>query len=141
MEERGSVLARRSVILIGGLMAVAGLYILTSPVDASDFESATGVEWSAFESSNPEPASYLEREARLLGVSFAVLGLVGVGLAATVLKGGDRSAWNIAWFLPLALAGAAAVFLGSGAGALGGFYGAAAVVAGAVVVVGVRRAG
>ncbi len=141
MEERGSVLARRSLLVIGILVVLAGLYILSSPVDANDFEDATGVAWSAFEVANPEPASYLEREARLLAVSFAGLGIVAVSLATTLLKSGDRTAWNLTWFLPLTLAGAAAVFLVSGAGGLGGFYGVAAVASGVVVLIGVRSAG
>lgn len=118
---------------------MAGTYILTSPVDPNDFESATGVAWTAFEDANPEPAAYLEREARLLGVSFAFLGVVAAGMATTSLKRNERSSWNVTWFLPLALAGLAGVFLAADAGALGGFYGAAAVVAGVVVAIGVRN--
>ena len=140
MEERGPVLARRTLLVIGILVAVAGIYPLTTPIDANDFERATGVGWTEFRSANPEPAAYLEREARLLGVSFVFLGIAAAGMATTVLKKDDRGAWTVAWFLPLALAGVAAVFFGSGGSALGAFYAVAAVVAGIPVAIGTRAA-
>ena len=140
MEERGSVLARRSLLIIGVLMALAGLYIVVQPVDANDFQGTTGVVWSDFQNANPEPAAYLEREGRLLGVSFAFLGIVAAGMSATVLRRNDRSAWIVAWFLPLTLASAAAVFFGGDGAMLGAFYAVAALTAGTLVAIGTRTA-
>jgi hypothetical protein len=57
------------------------VFILFVPVDASDFEVATGVGWDAFSSANLEAADYLRREARLLAVSFAGLSLLAGVLA------------------------------------------------------------
>ena len=138
MEERGPVLARRALLVIGTLIALAGLYIVAQPVDANDFEGTTGVAWTDFQTANPEPAAYLEREARLLGVSFTFLGIAAAGMAATVLKRGDRGAWTVAWFLPLALVGASAVFFAGGGAMLGAFYAVAAVVSGVLVAIGLR---
>lgn len=138
MEERGPVLARRAFLVIGILVAAAGIYPLTTPVDGNDFEETTGIAWTDFQRSDPEPAAYLEREARLLGVSFLFLGLAAAGMTATALKRRDRGAWIVASFLPLALAGVAAVFLTADAAMLGGFYAVASVIAVIPVVIGIR---
>lgn len=132
--------ARISILVLGILMTLAGLFILTQPVDANDFEGETGIAWSDFQASDPETAKYLVREARLLGVSFAVLGAVAVAIAARLLRAGNRTAWGIVWFVPVAFAGSAVVFLTSDAAMLGPFYAVATVVAGIVVGIGMRSA-
>lgn len=135
-----AAIARVTVLVLGVLMLGAGLFIVSQPVDGDDFETATGVAWDEFRSSDPEAADYLEREARLLGVAFAVLGGVAAALAVTFLKTGSRTAWTIAWFIPIAFAGTAAVFYSADASVLGGFYVGATVFVVAVVLTGRSRA-
>ena len=118
---------------IATLMILAGLYILSQPVDPGDFESTTGVAWNGFAADNPEVAEYLEREARLLGVSFAGLGVAGLAVALQLLRTGNRAGWTIAWFIPLVLVAAAIVFYTGDGAALGTFYGVIAFLAAAVV--------
>lgn len=129
-----------TVVVLGVLMLAAGLFILGQPVDAADFETETGIAWEDYQASLPGAADYLMREARLLGWSFAVLGGVATAIAATLLRRGDHAAWAIVWFLPIAYAGSAAVFYGSGGVGLGTFYATAAVAAVTVVVAGQRTA-
>lgn len=129
-----------AVLVLGVLMFVAGLFILGQPVDAADFETETGIVWDDYQASLPQAADYLMREARLLGWAFAVLGGVATAIATTLLRRADRTAWAIAWFVPIALAGSAAVFYSSGGSALGTFYVSVAVAAVLVVAVGQRTA-
>lgn len=129
-----------SMLVIGVVMVAAGLFIVSEPVSADDFEDATGVVWEEFESSDADVAAYLVREATLLGVSFAVLGLVATGLTWSLLRRGSRTGWSIAWFVPVAFGGSAAVFYGADAGLLGGFYAGATVLAIVVVLVGASNA-
>jgi uncharacterized membrane protein HdeD (DUF308 family) len=121
------------VLVLAGLLALFGVFVLFSPVDASDFETETGVAWTAFSAAEPEAASYLEREARLLASITLGFGLLVAGLAGTLLRGGNRTAWALAWILPATLGLAAVVFLASGAATLGWSY----VVATAVAAIGV----
>ena len=111
------------------LFVVFGLYVLAVPVDAADFEGATDIEWDAFSSASPKVAEYLEREARLLGATAIAMGALAAGLAGTLVRRGDRSAWLLLWLLPAATALYALVFLTGGAAALGGFYVAITVLA------------
>ena len=129
-----------SMLAIGVLMVAAGLFIVSEPVSADDFEEATGVVWEDFESSDAAVADYLVREARLLGVAFTVLGIVAVAVAWSLLRKGSRTGWRIAWFVPVVFAGSAAVFYSADAGLLGGFYAGATVVAAVVVLVGASNA-
>lgn len=110
------------ITILALLFVVFGLYVLAVPVDAADFERATGTEWDAFSGSSPEVAEYLEREARLLGVTALAMGALAAGLAGTLVRRGDRSAWRLLWLLPAATGLYALVFLTAGAAALGGFY-------------------
>ena len=129
-----------AVLMLGVLMLGAGLFILGQPVDAADFEGETGIAWEEYQTSDPEAADYLVREARLLGVSFAVLGGVAAAVAATLLRAGNRTAWAIVWFIPVAFIGSAAVFYSASATALGSFYTGGALVAVIVVATGQRTA-
>jgi hypothetical protein len=124
------------VLVLAGLLALFGVFVLFSPVDAGDFETETGVAWTGFSSAQPEVAGYLEREARLLGAITVGFGLLAAGLAGTLLRGGNRTAWALEWILPATLGLTAAVFLASGATTLGWFY----VVATAVAAIGVGLA-
>ncbi len=56
-------------------------------------------------------------------------GLFATGLAATLLRQGNRTASALLWVFPGVLGLIAVVFFANGAGALGGFYVAAATVA------------
>jgi uncharacterized membrane protein HdeD (DUF308 family) len=129
-----------ATLILGVLMLGAGLFILSQPVDANDFETATGIVWEEYQASDSEAADYLVREARLLGVAFAVLGGVAAALAWTLLRAGSRTAWVITWFIPIAFTGTAAVFFGTDAAALGSFYAGAAVFGIAIVWAGQRTA-
>ncbi|HSM02733.1 MAG TPA: hypothetical protein VK960_09900 [Acidimicrobiia bacterium] len=110
------------VLILASLMVLFGLYVLSVPVDASDFERATDVEWDAFSATSPKVAEYLEREARLLGVTAIAMGGFAAGLAGTLVRRGDRTAWWLLWLLPAALALYSIVFLASGSILLGVFY-------------------
>lgn len=118
------------VFVLGAMLAVFGAFVLFTPVDANDFEAETGVEWSVHAAEQPDVASYLEREARLLGAVTVGFGLVTAALASSLLRAGNRTSWSIAWILAATLALTAVVFFASGASALGSFYvGAAALAA------------
>jgi hypothetical protein len=117
------------VVVLAGLLALFGVFVLFSPVDANDFETETGVAWSAFSVAEPEVASYLEREARLLGSITLGFGLFAAGLAGTLLRSGNKTAWALEWILPATFGLAAAVFFASGAAALGSSYVVVAVLA------------
>jgi hypothetical protein len=117
------------VVVLALLFVVFGLYVLAVPVDAADFERATDTDWDAFSSASPAVADYLEREARLLGVASIAIGALVAGLAWTLVRRGDRSAWVLLWLLPAATTLFALVFLTGDATALGGFYVAITVVA------------
>jgi uncharacterized membrane protein HdeD (DUF308 family) len=127
-------------LILGIMMLGAGLFILSQPVDANDFEAATGIVWEEYQTADPEAADYLVREAQLLGVSFAVLGGIAAALAWTMLRRGNRTAWTITWFIPIAFTATAAVFFGSDAAVLGSFYAVAAVFGIAIVWAGRRTA-
>lgn len=47
-----------SMLVIGVLMVAAGLFIVSEPVSADDFEAATGVVWDDFKSSDAVVADY-----------------------------------------------------------------------------------
>lgn len=117
------------VLILGALVVVFGLYVLSVPVDPGDFERATDVEWDTFSSASPEVADYLEREARLLGVTAIAMGGFAAGLAGTLVRRGNRTAWRLLWLLPAAMALYSLVFLIHGAALLGGFYIAITVIA------------
>ena len=110
------------IMILALLVVVFGLYVLSVPVDPGDFERATDTEWDAFSSASPKVAEYLEREARLLGVTAIAMGGFAAGLAGTLVRRGDRSAWRLLWLLPAALALYALVFLVAGDPLLGAFY-------------------
>lgn len=117
------------VFVLAALLVLFGVFVLYSPVDDNDFETETGLTWSEFSATEPEVASYLEREARLLGSITVGFGLLAAGLAGTLLRRGDRTARALEWIFPATLGLAAVVFLASGAAALGSFYVAATVIA------------
>ena len=109
-------------MIVALLVVVFGLFLLTSPVDASDFNRETDLDWAEFSSEAPEVASYLEREGRLLGATAFGLGALAAGLAGTLVRKGDRTAWWLLWFLPVSLVFYALVFVASGAALLAVFY-------------------
>ncbi len=117
------------VTLLGSLLVFFGIFVIFSPVDANDFEAETGVAWDAFQAAEPSVADYLVREARLLGAITIGFGLLVAGLAATLLRRGNRTAALVLWIFPVTLLLAAAVFFASGAAALGGYYAGATVIA------------
>ena len=124
------------VFVLAALMALFGIFILFSAVDSNDFENETGIVWSEFSASTPTVADYLNREARLLAAATLGFGLFAAGLAATLLRQGNRTAWALLWVFPGVLGLIAVVFFANGAGALGGFY----VTAAAVAVIGMAAA-
>jgi hypothetical protein len=119
---RGAGIAALIVGVIALLLAATAVFILFVPVSASDFEAATGVDWEAFSSANPDAASYLTREARVLAVGFAGFSLLAGVQALGPLRRGDTSAGRTLWLFPVTLFGVAVVFLSSGGGTLGGTY-------------------
>ncbi len=135
---RGGGIAALVVGVIAFLVAAMSLFILFVPVDASDFETATGVGWEAFSSANPEAADYLTREARLLAVGFVGFSLLVGVQALGPLRRGDPWAGRALWVFPVTLMGVAVVFLSSGGGPLGGTYLVAGLVT-AVALAAVRR--
>ena len=118
-----------TLVVISALLVAFGLFVLFSPVDPNDFEATTGLSWSAYSSANAEAAGYLEREARLLAVSFIGVGLFSLALAWYGVREGSDLAVKAMWILPVILVGSAVVFfLGEGT-ALGWYYAGIAVIA------------
>ncbi len=128
------------VAALGSLLVFFGVFVLFSPVDANDFETETGVTWTAFQTAEPSVADYLMREARLLGVITIGFGSLVAVLAATLLRQGNRTAALVLWIFPATLLVTAVTFFVSDAAALGGFYAAAAVLAAIAVGLSVRAA-
>lgn len=126
------------LLVLSGLVAASVLYIVVVPVDADDFESATGVPWAGFAASTPEVADYLVREARLVAVGYFGLALFAGVTAWSGLRAGDRWAARALWVLPATLGLTSVVFLASGAVTLAASYGAVTVMA-AGALVGARR--
>ena len=114
---------------VGLLVALAGLFILVSGVDPSDFEASTGVSWDAFAQSEPGVASYLNRLLGLIGASAVGFGLLSAGVAYWGLRGGIRWSWVALWILPVTLGLFAGVLFLNGAVSLGAFYLGVALVA------------
>jgi hypothetical protein len=117
------------VAALGSLLTLFGLFVVSSPVDANDFETETGVAWEAFQTAEPAVADYLAREARLLAVITIGFGLLVAVLAATLLRQGDRTTAFVLSIFPATLLLAAIVFFASDAATLGAFYVGATVVA------------
>lgn len=134
---RSSGVAAFIFVVIALLLAATSAYILFTPIDPSNFEAATGVEWDGFSAGNPEAADYLVREARLLALGFLSLTLLVATVAWGPLQRGDPWVKRVLWLFPATLLGAALVFLLSGDGVLTGTY----LTAGAVSAVALAMAG
>ena len=119
-------------VIVALLMAAMTAYILFVPVDATNFETTTGLDWAEFSSSNPEAPDYLIREARLLATVFLGLSLLSAAVAWDVFRRDDRPASRALWLFPAAMLGAGMVFLAGDGVALGFTY----LVAGTVAAVG-----
>lgn len=126
------------VFVLAVLVALFGVFVLFSPVDANDFERETGIVWSEFAADRPSVADYLEREARLLGAVTLGFGLFAAGLAFSSRRGSDGAVTSLLWIFPVVLGLTAVVFFAGGAAGLGGFYLVAAILA-AAGVAGTRR--
>lgn len=125
-------------LVVALLLAAMTAFILFVPIDPNDFESTTGLSWTAFSSSNPEVADYLTREARLLALGFLGLSLLTASVAWEALRH-DRPINRALWLFPLTLFGSCVVFFtGDGAG-LGSIYLVAAVVCSLALVLSGRR--
>jgi uncharacterized membrane protein len=126
-------------VVIALLLATTSTYILFTPIDPSNFESTTGVEWDGFSAENPEAADYLIREARLLALGFLGLTLLAAMVAWGPLRRGDPWAKRVLWPFPATLLGTALVFLLSGDGVLTGTYLTAGVVSAMALAMAGRR--
>lgn len=122
------------------LLAATTAFILVVPVDASNFETTTGVSWDAFAAANPEAADYLTREARILAVGYLGFTLLVAAVTWWPLRRGDPWAARALWLFPATLLAAAVVFLSSDDGLLGGMYLGAGAVTGIALVLAGRRA-
>lgn len=110
------------VVGLALLLVAFGVFVLFAPVSPDDFEADTGVVWTEFAGAQPEIAGYLEREARLLAAVAIGFGLIVAGMAGTLVRAGNRTAWSLAWIFPATLGLTAVVFFASGAAALGSYY-------------------
>ena len=129
---RGIGVGGITFLVVALLMAAMSAYILFIPVDATNFEMTTGLNWTDFSSSNPGAAEYLTREARLLAIGFLGLSLLSAAVAWREFHQDDRSTSRAHWLFPAALLGAGIVFLTGEGVALGSTY----LVAGALAAVG-----
>jgi len=136
---RGIGVGGITFLVVALLMAAMSAYILFIPVDATNFEMTTGLNWTDFSSSNPGAAEYLTREARLLAIGFLGLSLLAAALAWKAFSNDDRSASRALWLFPPALLGAGIVFATGDGAALGFAYLVAGVVAVAGLVLTDRR--
>jgi hypothetical protein len=129
---RGVGVGGAAFLIVALLMAAMAAYIIFVPVDATNFETTTGLDWAEFSSSNPDVAEYLTREARLLAIGFLGLSLLSAAVAWREFHQDDRSTSRALWLFPAALLGAGIVFLTGDGVALGSTY----LVAGAAAAVG-----
>jgi hypothetical protein len=63
------------------------------PILPAGYEGFTGGSWSALVSASPMAARYMEVLYRMYGVFNVVFGLMGVAIAATAFRRGERWAW------------------------------------------------
>jgi hypothetical protein len=81
-------------------MAAMAACVIFVPVDATNFETTTGLDRAEFSSSTPEAADYLIREARLLAIGFLGLSLMSAAVAWRGFHQDDPSAGRALWLFP-----------------------------------------
>lgn len=128
-------------LIVAMLMAAMTVYILFVPVDAANFETATGFSWAGFSSSNPKAAAYLIRESRLLAIGFLGLSAMAAVVAWQAFQWDDQQATTPLWFFPLTMFGAGIVFIAGSDVVLGFTYlaGGAVAAVGLALALGWRR--
>ena len=114
-----------ALAVLGGLVALSGVFILINPVDWARFEDSTGV------ARNPDLAVWVEGQARLCGSMALGVGVFAAALAATHVRRQDATGWRLIWIFPGLLALMAVVFAVSTASEQAVFYGVLAVLAAA----------
>jgi len=125
-------LRSRAWLVLFGLGVIVAMFSAGAAfmgIDARDFEQSTGIAWSQFSASEPDVATYLARLERLIGVGYAVTGLLWAAIAFRSLRQGQRDAWYFLWTMPAVFGGASAIFLSHGSPGLGMYYGVFAILA------------
>ncbi len=122
-------------LALSAVMAILGLWVISAPVDPATFQDLTRLSWSAFSSSSPVVAAYLEREVRLLGANHFGVSLLAMAVTWVWLRTGDRRATPVLLIFPLTLALTSALFFAGAVVGLGAFYAASAVVSTAAVLI------
>lgn len=138
---RGIGVGGTAFLIVAMLMTAMTVYILFVPVDAANFETATGLSWAGFSSSNPKAAEYLIREARLLAIGFLGLSSMAAVVAWQAFHGDNQQPSRPLWFFPLAMFGAGIVFIAGSDVVLGSTYlaGGAVAAVGLALAMGRRR--
>jgi hypothetical protein len=110
------------LFILCALLALSSTGILVAGVDQNEFQTSTGLEWSAFQAREPGAAEYVLRLLRLLGTITFAFTLLGAVISFTAFRSGQRWAWYALWLIPLAFAACAAIFFTHDAPGLGIFY-------------------
>lgn len=131
---RSNRIATTVLLVVALLLAATTAYILIQPISPSNFESTTGMSWDVFSTTNPEVADYLSREGRLLALGWLGFSLILAAITWWPLRRGDGWASRALWLFPIALLGAALVFMTGGDVVLGGTYLVVGVVSGASLI-------
>jgi len=116
------------------LLALSATFILFAPIDAANFTTETGLDWSEFSAANPEASSYLVREARALAVGYLTLGLVAGVLAWRPLRSGNRWGFVALWIFTTGMLATSMVFFGTGDAVIGATYLTASVASAGVLI-------
>ena len=141
MSERGSRYAWITLVLLGVVLVVFGVYALMVTIESGRFEAQTGQVWAEFSTANPEVAAYLERERRLLGILTVAFGLFTTVLAWYGMRRGIGLAVRAMWIVPAVMAAVAIVFVVGDRPELGVTYAVVTVLAALAIVRAQRASG
>lgn len=90
------VLADAGLIAWGAMAALAPQYLIGpggTPIITAGYEGYTHASWAQLVATSAPTAAYITLVFRLFGTLCAVIGILGVFIAATAFRRGERWAW------------------------------------------------
>jgi len=90
------LLADAGLLAWGAMAAVAPEHLIgpgSAPILPAGYEGYTGRSWRQLLATSPETAAYITLLFRLYGAYIVAVGVLGMAIAATAFRRGERWAW------------------------------------------------